>query len=109
VNEATIILGRKLVARQPGKAEPAVTAHAKASPNSFAMLFINNKPNATKIVCDKKCMQAVGIPAGKTSDYVVQNVWTRERMSLITGDDPSITMENVPANGGSVYVRLDPQ
>ena len=55
------------------------------------------------------CMQAVGIPAGKTSDYVVQNVWTRQRMSLITGDDPSITIDNVPPNGGSVYVRLDPQ
>ena len=73
------------------------------------MLFLNNKQNATKIVCDKKCMQAVGIPAGKTSDYVVQNVWTRERMSLITGDDPSITIDSVPPNGGSVYVRLDPQ
>jgi hypothetical protein len=156
-NEDTIILGRKLVAREPGQAEPGpAEATSSDSRNSFAILFLNNKPNATKIVCDKKCMQAVGIPPGKTSDYVVQDVWTKERLSLITGDDPSISIDSVPvspslalaslvylqmprlawsrsaveksddsltlsvlnfglntavqqANGGSVYVRLDPQ
>ena len=109
--EATMILGRKLTVRHPGEAEPRAVESERphrGQAQSFALLFLNNKPNATTITCDAACMRAVGVPTGKTSDYVVQNVWTRQRMMLVTGDD-TIAIKDVPPNGGSVYVRLDPQ
>eukprot|EP01052_Picozoa_sp_SAG31_P024689 SAG31_NODE_2117_length_6412_cov_7.762712_6_plen_175_part_00 len=70
-NEATIILGRKLLMRRPGEAKPRASvgvvnsSDAGQATQSFALLFLNNKPNATTITCDAACVKELGIPNGR--------------------------------------------
>ena len=51
------MLGKPLVGHKPGQ----VTGHNLTAPRSFAILFLNNKPNATTITCNQSCLHRLGM------------------------------------------------
>ena len=93
------MLGKPLVGHKPGQ----VTGHNLTAPRSFAILFLNNKPNATTITCNQSCLHRLGMtppgvgatrtpPGDKWTPpgagrYVVQDVWSRtELMTVANGE-----------------------
>ena len=98
----TMVLGKPLAGRAPGQA----TGTDLSAPRSFAILFLNNKLDAAKVTCNQTCLSRLGMRPGAGHYYSVQDVWTRSTLMTV-GAGQNITVD-VPANGGSVYLRADP-
>ena len=76
--------------------------------DSFAVLFLNNKPDASVMTCDVACMDRLGV-YNSTTSYVVTEVWSGAVAQLVSGRAALTTNQMVPANGGSVYYKLTPK
>ena len=103
VKTDTLVLGKPLVGRAPGRA----TGTNLAAPRSFAILFLNNKLDAATIACNQTCLSRLGMPSTGAGHYVVQDVWTRSKLMTVASGE-TIAIDGVPGKGGSVYVRVDP-
>lgn len=72
---------------------------------SFALLFLNNRNQSATITCDRACLQRLDVPA--VGSFVARDVWTRATLASVNSGG-ALSIADVPANGASVYVRLDP-
>lgn len=113
----TLIVGRPLSSPPPGHAASAWNTSAALRVGkrgySYALLFLNNKHNATTLACDAACLGRLNVPVGAA--FTVTNVITgaphppKPELTVGSGGSDGHIMANVPAFGASVFLRLDPK
>jgi len=71
---------------------------------SFAVVFLNNFPNAMDITCDETCFAKMKYASG--SKLTVRDLWAHTNVGTITVS--SFTAKTVPGAGGCAMYRFSP-
>jgi len=71
---------------------------------SFAVVFLNNNPKDTDIVCDQTCFSGMKYPAGQK--LMARDLWAHVDVGVIMAD--TFTAKTVPGQGGCAMFRFTP-
>lgn len=69
----------------------------------WAVIFINDGPIPTNIICRYDCLEAMGL---QNKTISVRDLWLHQHIGTITIDNPYFTVHNVHEKGGSVLVKM---
>eukprot|EP01113_Clastostelium_recurvatum_P031253 TRINITY_DN3884_c0_g1_i1.p1 TRINITY_DN3884_c0_g1~~TRINITY_DN3884_c0_g1_i1.p1 ORF type:complete len:416 (-),score=85.02 TRINITY_DN3884_c0_g1_i1:74-1321(-) len=72
------------------------------SDGGFAVVFVNNNPNAVNITCDQPCFSQMKFPSAFSLE--VRDLWAHQVLGTIS--TPTLTAMNVQGTGGCAMLRL---
>ena len=82
-----------------------VNVWGKPLPNgAWALVFVNNGPNISDIVCDKRCYQSVADPTHRS--YNVRDLWARRSVGTLYTPQ-TLLAKAVDPHGGVAMLRLE--
>lgn len=93
----------RCVSAHPSAATPKTNVWARPlSTGGWAIVFVNAGASAVDMTCDSKCLQTVGVAAGKSIS--AKDLWSGATSTV----DPSVglVVKGVAANGGSSMFTL---